>query len=79
MPDFMTPADVAGHYESLRGYAARDLHWYTVYCAVQWGIVFLRTGTRQAHFGEREMPANPEELIHNLMHLESLLPEFAGI
>jgi aminoglycoside phosphotransferase (APT) family kinase protein len=79
MPDFMQPADVAAQYESLRGYAVRDLRFYLVYAAIQWGIVFLRTGTRQAHFGEREMPADPEELIHNKMHLESLLSEFAGL
>jgi aminoglycoside phosphotransferase (APT) family kinase protein len=75
MPDFMTAADVATHYESLTGHAPRDLRWFMVYSAVQWGIVFLRTGTRQAHFGEREMPEVPEELIHNRMHLESLLSD----
>jgi aminoglycoside phosphotransferase (APT) family kinase protein len=79
MPGFMAPADVATYYESLRGHAARDLRWFMVYSAVQWGIVFLRTGSRQAHFGEREMPAVPEELIHNRTHLESLLSELDGI
>jgi len=34
--------------------------------------VFLRTGRRQAHFGEREMPANPEDLIYNKAQLERL-------
>ncbi|MBV9484531.1 MAG: phosphotransferase family protein [Frankiaceae bacterium] len=79
MTHFMTPTDVAGHYEKISGHTPRDLHWFMVYSAIQWGIVFLRTGTRQAHFGEIEMPAAPEELIRNSMHLESLLPEFAGI
>ena len=65
MPGFMTPADVAAQYESLTGHAVRDLRFFMVYAAVQWGIVFLRTGSRQAHFGEREMPAQPEDLIHN--------------
>ena len=72
------PADVATQYESLRGYAPRDLRWFMLYAAVQWGIVFLRTGARRAHFGEQEMPAVPEELIHNKMHLESQLSDFAG-
>jgi len=79
MPDFLAPADVAAQYESLRGYAVRDLRFYMVYSAVQWGIVFLRTGQRAAHFGEREMPADPEELIHNRPHLESLLADVDGI
>jgi aminoglycoside phosphotransferase (APT) family kinase protein len=79
MPGFMTPADVAAQYESLRGYAVRDLRFYLLYCAVQWGIVFLRTGQRTAHFEGRGPSANPEELIHNRPHLESLLTEFEGI
>ena len=79
MPDFLQPADVATHYEALRGYAVRDLRFFMVYAAVQWGIVFLRTGQRQAHFGEREMPADPEDLLHNRPHLESLLADLDGI
>jgi aminoglycoside phosphotransferase (APT) family kinase protein len=79
MPAFMRPADVATQYEALRGYAVRDLRFFMVYAAVQWGIVFLRTGQRQAHFGEREMPADPQELLHNRPHLESLLADIDGI
>jgi aminoglycoside phosphotransferase (APT) family kinase protein len=79
MPEFMTPADVAAKYESLRGYAVRDLRFYFVYSAVQWGIVFLRTGQRSIHFGEVEMPADPEDLIHTKPHLENLLADVDGI
>jgi aminoglycoside phosphotransferase (APT) family kinase protein len=79
MPEFLRPSDVATQYETLRGYAVRDLRFYLVYAAVQWGIVFLRTGQRQAHFGEREMPADPQELLHNRPHLESLLAAVDGI
>jgi aminoglycoside phosphotransferase (APT) family kinase protein len=78
MPDFMTPTDVATQYESLRGKTPRDLRWFMVYAAIQWGIVFLRTGARRAHFGEQEMPEVPEDLIHNKMHLESLLSDYEG-
>jgi aminoglycoside phosphotransferase (APT) family kinase protein len=79
MPEFMKPADVAAQYEKLRGHAIRDLRFYMVYCALQWGIVFLRTGTRSAHFGEVEMPAVPQDLIHNRIHLETLLADVEGI
>ncbi|HEX3897802.1 MAG TPA: phosphotransferase family protein [Mycobacteriales bacterium] len=75
MPHFLQPADVAAKYEALTGYAPRDLRFYMVYCAVQWGVVFLRTGARQAHFGEIEMPADVDELIRNSIHLESLLDD----
>jgi aminoglycoside phosphotransferase (APT) family kinase protein len=79
MPTFLAPADVATHYESLTGYAVRDLRFYMVYAAVQWGIVFLRTGLRQAHFDGSPPPADPESLIHNRPHLESLLADLDGI
>ena len=78
MPDFLTPEDVAAKYESVTGYAVRDLRFFMVYCAAQWGIVFLRTGARQAHFGEAEMPANPDVLIRNSIHLESLLDDITA-
>ncbi|HWA64981.1 MAG TPA: phosphotransferase family protein [Mycobacteriales bacterium] len=75
MPGFLQPADVAAKYESLTGHAPRNLRFFMLYCAVQWGVVFLRTGARQAHFGEIEMPANVDELIRNSVHLESLLDD----
>ena len=50
----------------------RDLDFFRRYAALQWGIVFLRTGRRQAHFGERELPAEPEELIYNRAQLDRL-------
>jgi aminoglycoside phosphotransferase (APT) family kinase protein len=79
MPEFMTPADVAGQYEELTGHAVRDLRFFMVYAAVQWGIVFLRTGVRQAHFEGVPVPDSPEDMIHNRPHLESLLADVEGI
>jgi aminoglycoside phosphotransferase (APT) family kinase protein len=73
MPHFLRPEDAATTYESLTGYAPRDLDWYIVYAAVQWGIVFMRTGTRQAHFGEIEMPADVDELLHHRDLVRQLL------
>jgi aminoglycoside phosphotransferase (APT) family kinase protein len=65
MDDFLVPEDVSATYESLTGHAPRDLDFYIVYAAVQWGIVFMRTGARQAHFGEIEMPADVDDLLHH--------------
>ena len=64
LPDFLQRADVCATYEKLTGYAPRDLDFYLLYAAVQWGVVFLRTGQRQTHFGEREKPADPEDYIY---------------
>jgi aminoglycoside phosphotransferase (APT) family kinase protein len=73
MPDFMRVEDVATYYQSLTGYEIRDLDFYLAYGATQWAIVFLRTGQRQAHFGEREMPDNVEELIYSRDLLDRMI------
>jgi aminoglycoside phosphotransferase (APT) family kinase protein len=75
MPEFLRMDDVCEQYASLTGHPPRDLDFYRRYAALQWGIVFLRTGRRQAHFGEREMPADPEDLVYNRAQLVRL---FAG-
>jgi aminoglycoside phosphotransferase (APT) family kinase protein len=75
MPEFMRWDDVAAAYEKQTGYAPRDLEFYGMYCAVQWAIVFLRTGQRSVHFGERESPENVDEFI---MHRDSVERMLAG-
>lgn len=75
MPDFLTLDAIVDRYEAQRGVTVSrdDLPFYLAYAAVQWAIVFLRTGQRSAHFGERELPDNPEELIMNRALLESMI------
>jgi aminoglycoside phosphotransferase (APT) family kinase protein len=75
MPEFLRWDDVASAYEKATGYAPRDLEFYGIYCAVQWAIVFLRTGQRSVHFGERESPAEVDEFI---MHRDSVERMLAG-
>ena len=43
----------------LTGHAPRDLDWYATYAALQYAIVFLRTGARAVHFGEIERARRP--------------------
>jgi aminoglycoside phosphotransferase (APT) family kinase protein len=73
MPAFLRYEDVAGSYERLTGHTPRDLEWFAVYSAVQYAIVFLRTGARSVHFGEREMPEDVDDLILNREPLERML------
>ncbi|MBI2709237.1 MAG: phosphotransferase family protein [Actinobacteria bacterium] len=73
MPGFLRPDDVATTYESLTGHGPRHLDWYTTYAAVQWGIVFLRTGSRSIALGEREAPADVDDLLHHRSTLERAL------
>jgi aminoglycoside phosphotransferase (APT) family kinase protein len=65
MPHFLRLEDLATTYERLSGHAPRDLDWYFTYSAIQLGIVYLRTGMRSVHFGEREAPSDPDELLMN--------------
>jgi aminoglycoside phosphotransferase (APT) family kinase protein len=74
MPDFLRPDDVCAAYESRTGCALRNLDFYMTYHAVQWAIVFLRTGYRGVHFGQREMPLDAEEFMHH----KDLLAEMLG-
>jgi aminoglycoside phosphotransferase (APT) family kinase protein len=73
MPEFLRADDVVAQYGSLTGHEPRDLDFYLAYAATQWAIVFLRTGQRQAHFGERELPADAEELIYSRSLLDRML------
>jgi aminoglycoside phosphotransferase (APT) family kinase protein len=73
MPDFLRPEDAAATYERLTGRTPRDLDWYMTYSCVQMATVFLRTGWRQVHFGERAAPADADELIMNAPTLAALL------
>ena len=60
MPDFMREEDVRATYAELTGEELGDLTWYHLYNAVQWCVVFMRTGARSIHFGEIERPDDIE-------------------
>lgn len=75
MPDFLRAEDVATSYAALTGHQPGDLDWFQVYAAVQWAVVFMRTGARQAHFGEIEKPASADALMHHAPLMAALLDE----
>ncbi len=75
MPDFLRADDVRATYAELTGVEPGDLTWYLVHAAVNWGCVFLRTSARQIHFGEIEVPEDPESVFHHRPLLERLLDE----
>ncbi len=72
MPDFMRVDDVVGAYEHATGATLRDLEFYCTYAAIQWGIVFLRTGMRQAHFDGSALPEDHDDLMHHRGSLERM-------
>jgi aminoglycoside phosphotransferase (APT) family kinase protein len=73
MPHFLREEDVKATYEQLTGVALGDLNWFHLYNAVQWSIVFMRTGARSIHFGEIERPDDIESLMHHKPLFEKLL------
>jgi len=73
MPEFMQPADVRARYAEVAGVDPGPLDWYLTYCAVQWGIVFLRTSRRSIHFGETPEPDDIEETFQHKPSLEAFL------
>lgn len=75
MPDFLAAEDVVATYAEVSGVTPGDLTWYLVHAAVNWGCVFLRTSARQVHFGEIEVPEDPEAVFHHRPLFERLLDE----
>ena len=73
LPEFLRPDDVWTTYESMTGYTPRDLDFFTVYAAVRYAIVSVRTTKRGVHFGQSEMPGDPDDLIMHRKGLEALL------
>jgi len=69
MPDFMLLDDVVESYERVSGYKPQDLRFYILYAALRQAIIMSRITRRQVHFGEAEMPTDPD---HTFMHHRSL-------
>lgn len=75
LPDVLRAEDVRATYAEITGITPGDLRWYEIYSGVLWGIVFMRTGARQVHFGEIEKPETPDALMHHSPLLTRLLEE----
>jgi aminoglycoside phosphotransferase (APT) family kinase protein len=75
MPDFLALPDVVATYESVSGYTPRHLPFYVMYAGLRHGIVMSRVGQRSAHFGEAELPDDPDDLIMHRATLEAMLDD----
>ena len=75
LPDFLRIDDVADEYEIRSGREPRRLHWYTVYAALRYAIVSVRTTKRGVHFGQQTMPDDLDDLVMHRVGLEALLLE----
>jgi aminoglycoside phosphotransferase (APT) family kinase protein len=73
LPDVLRQQDVRATYAGLTGVEVGDLTWFEIYSGLIWAVVFMRTGTRQAHFGEIELPETPDALMHHAPLFSQLL------
>jgi aminoglycoside phosphotransferase (APT) family kinase protein len=73
LPDVLREDDVKATYADLTGVQVGDLQWFQIYSGLIWGVVFMRTGVRQAHFGEIELPDTPDALMHHAPLFRALL------
>jgi aminoglycoside phosphotransferase (APT) family kinase protein len=73
MPHILRRETVAGLYEEMTGYAPRDLDFYLAYAALRHAIVMFRVTRRAIHFGEAEMPEDPDHAILHHAHLTRML------
>ncbi|MFD9536407.1 phosphotransferase family protein [Streptomyces sp. NPDC060010] len=73
LPDFLRREDVERRYAELTGHTPRDMEFHTLYAALRHGIVMLRIAYRQAHFGEVEVPADPDGLILHHATLDAMV------
>jgi aminoglycoside phosphotransferase (APT) family kinase protein len=78
LPDFLRLDDVASSYERAAGVTPRHLRWFTVYAALRYAIVSVRTTKRGVHFGQGEMPDDLDDLIMHRAGLEDLLAGGGG-
>ena len=76
LPEVLRAEDVRATYAEATGVEVGDLRWFEIYSAVIWGVVFMRTGARQVHFGELDgLPDDIDTLFHHAPLMRALLHE----
>lgn len=73
LPDMFRRENVAAHYAKVSGHEPVDLEWFITYGALRHGIVMTRAIRRGVHFGDQEMPEDPDDLVLHRRSLERLL------
>ena len=79
LPDVLRAEDVSATYAEATDVEVSDLRWFEIYSAVIWGVVFMRTGARQVHFGELDgLPEDVDSLFHHGPLMKRLLEEVSA-
>ncbi|WP_310961581.1 phosphotransferase family protein [Nocardioides terrisoli] len=75
MPTFLHRDDVATAYRNASGHEVRDFDWYLGYAALRHGNVMCRIKRRMIHFGQDQVPDDPDDYV---IHQASLRRLMAG-
>jgi aminoglycoside phosphotransferase (APT) family kinase protein len=73
LPDFLRRSDVERCYTELSGCELRDMDFYLVYAALRHAIVMARIKRRMIHFGEDQVPDDPDDYVLHRASLDKLL------
>ena len=73
IPDFLRRSDVEQCYQELSGYSPRDMDFYLTYAALRHAIVMARIKRRMIHFGEDQVPDDPDDYVLHRASLDRLL------
>jgi aminoglycoside phosphotransferase (APT) family kinase protein len=73
LPDFLRRSDVERCYQELSGWTLRDMDFYLTYAALRHAIIMARIKRRMIHFGEDEVPDDPDDYVMHRASLEKLL------
>ena len=73
IPDFLRRSDVEQCYQELSGYSPRHRDFYLTYAALRHAIVMARIKRRMIHFGEDQVPDDPDDYVLHRASLEKLL------
>jgi aminoglycoside phosphotransferase (APT) family kinase protein len=73
LPDFLRRSEVEQYYQELTGWQLRDMDFYLTYAALRHAIIMARIRRRMIHFGEDDVPADPDDYVMHRASLELLL------
>jgi aminoglycoside phosphotransferase (APT) family kinase protein len=73
LPGFLRRSEVERCYQELTGYQLRDMDFYLTYAALRHAIVMARIKRRMIHFGEDEVPPDPDDYVMHRAALDEML------
>jgi aminoglycoside phosphotransferase (APT) family kinase protein len=73
LPGFLRRSEVERSYNEFSGHELRDMDFYLVYAALRHAIIMARIKHRMIHFGEDEVPADPDDYVLHRASLDQLL------